>query len=475
MAIAVQKKTTARKVQYSVISRGNFAGTELRDESLRYQLRLAIAEPVKLLRQKRALRIEETLSGLLTRDLAFQGQKTAYASHNIHAFAAKFPPQLPRLFIQELTLPGESVLDPMVGSGTTLVEAVLADRCGIGFDLDPLATLVSMVKTRPINLSRCVQVGATVLTEAKRNFQDVSDKQLLRFYNQEAVQFFRYWFEERTISELFALVQAISRVPESEIKDFLQVVFSSCIITKSGALTRARDLAHSRPHRDMTRRRTQNALDVFAVRLSAAVESLDEIVNAPGSACVKRGDARALPLDSNSVDLIVTSPPYAANAIDYMRAHKFSLIWLGYEPKALSTLRSSYIGSELQPLAMNVASDTGRRIILSFAEKDVRRAAVIAHYYREMEIALREMLRVLKPGKAAILVVGSSNIKGVEIKVPTVLTEIAASVGFHVVGLAKREILRNARMMPTSHNSSRNGIEARMHEEGVIGLVKPEE
>ena len=53
------------------------------------------------------------------------------------------------------------------------------------------------------------------------------------------------------------------------------------------------------------------------------------------------------------------------------------------------------------------------------------------------------------------------------------VAELAASVGFNVVGVAKREIVRGARMMPVSHKSSRTGIEARMHEEGVIGLIKP--
>jgi len=55
-----------------------------------------------------------------------------------------------------------------------------------------------------------------------------------------------------------------------------------------------------------------------------------------------------------------------------------------------------------------------------------------------------------------------------------VLAELAESVGFRLIGIAKREIVRDARMMPVSYNSTRNGIEARMHEEGVIGLIKPE-
>ena len=58
-------------------------------------------------------------------------------------------------------------------------------------------------------------------------------------------------------------------------------------------------------------------------------------------------DSRHLPLADNSVDLIVTSPPYA-NALDYMRAHKFSLAWLGQWVEELSNLRGKYIGAERQ-------------------------------------------------------------------------------------------------------------------------------
>jgi uncharacterized membrane protein len=97
----------------------------------------------------------------------------------------------------------------------------------------------------------------------------------------------------------------------------------------------------------------------------------------------------------------------------------------------------------------------------------------VAHYYRDVEATLREMLRVLAPGRAAVLVVGSSIIRGIEIEVPTVIAELAQSVGFHLVDVARRQIVRDARMMPVSHNSARNGIEARMHEEGVVGVVKP--
>lgn len=440
--------------------------------STRLQLPL-FREPSKEFAPTDRINVEATLRLLLQRDLTFKGEKTDYPAHKIHAFAAKFPPQLPRLFIRELTQPGEYVLDPMSGSGTTLVESILSERNSIGIDLDPLAVMIAHVKTTTLNLPRCVQIGEEVLQEARTELQSFTQSKLDEMYSSQAIAFFDYWFEKHTIQELASLVRAIRRIQDSKINTFLQVVFSSVIITKNGALTRARDLAHSRPHRDLNRKVDQSAFDAFAKRLHFTIESLDSIANISARAEVVRAKVQSLPLQDNSVELIVTSPPYAANAIDYMRGHKFSLIWLGYDPKLLTDIRKSYIGSELRATNLNFPSETANHIIHTLGLKAAQRAGVVAHYYREMETALREMLRVLAHERAAVLVVGSSIIQGIDIKAPTVLSEIAASVGFKVVGVARREILRDARMMPTSHNSTKNGIEARMHEEGVIGLIKP--
>lgn len=208
---------------------------------------------------------------------------------------------------------------------------------------------------------------------------------------------------------------------------------------------------------------------------SASTPSCGLLSHWPGCACradVVRGDARALPLDNDSVDLIVTSPPYAANAIDYMRANKFSLMWLGHEPGRLTRLRREYIGAEIQETDLSFPSETAARVLTSLRDLDHRRAAVVAYYYRDLQAILGEMLRVLRVGRAAVLVVGTSTICGIDIQAPAVLAELAAAVGFHVVGVATRSIARNARLMPISQTSSRGGIEARMHEEGVIGLIK---
>ena len=95
--------------------------------------------------------MEARVAGLLQGDLGFKGKATNYATHAVHAFAAKFPPQLPRTFIEGLTSPGDIVLDPMAGSGTALVEAAILGRSAVGADIDPLALKICRAKTTPID------------------------------------------------------------------------------------------------------------------------------------------------------------------------------------------------------------------------------------------------------------------------------------------------------------------------------------
>jgi ubiquinone/menaquinone biosynthesis C-methylase UbiE len=91
-----------------------------------------------------------------------------------------------------------------------------------------------------------------------------------------------------------------------------------------------------------------------------------------------------------------------------------------------------------------------------------------------MKRVLSEMYRVLKPDKAAVMVVGSSVMRGIDTKVQTCLEEIGQDVGFEIPHIGIRYLDRDKRMMPARRNQSRQSqIEERMHEEHVIGFYKP--
>jgi DNA modification methylase len=422
---------------------------------------------------------QERLRVLLSGDLDFHGKSSAYASHNFHAFPAKFPPQLPKKFIEGLTEPGDVVLDPMVGSGTTILEAFLTRRRGIGFDIDPMALRLCKVKVTPLALEEIATARKQVLRRAQESLQQDGTElrqQLDARFEKAERKFLDYWFLPSTQLELMALIREIECVQDPDIREFLELAFSATIITKSGGVSMARDLAHTRPHRvyDKTPR---PALDEYRKRLSKNLNSLTTLARGSGTIELFRGDAQTLALRDRTVDLIVTSPPYASNAIDYMRAHKFSLVWFGHSLESLSQLRRQYIGHDaVSGVELVELPDSARQVIVSLAQVDPKKARVLHRYYSEMTRCLAEMARVLKPGKAAIVVIGSSTMRGMDTRTDVCLGEIGKRVGFDLVGIAARELDRDKRMMPARRapSSTHSQIEKRMHEEYVIGFLKPE-
>jgi hypothetical protein len=114
----------------------------------------------------------ESSGGQLALDLDFAGQRTNYANHSIHSYSAKFPPQLAAWAIEQFTSQGETVLDPMLGSGTTLVEARRLGRNGLGTDIDPLARLISRAKSNPPAPHHLQAASRRLLAAVEADFAD---------------------------------------------------------------------------------------------------------------------------------------------------------------------------------------------------------------------------------------------------------------------------------------------------------------
>ena len=444
----------------------------------------------------------EKLKMLLQGDLDFQGESSLHASHRFHSFPAKFPPQLPALFIEHLTSPGEIILDPMAGSGTTLVEAVLRGRNAIGVDIDPLALLIAKVKTTPLEPVLIGKTGFSIIESSRRFIRETTDAlwHIKAQWTPKTREFIDYWFAPETQIELLALSASIQQVLDKDLRAFFRLIFSSIIITKSGGVSLARDLAHTRPHRakvilsssgriiegaelvEKENSRLQHISKVltspiveFEKRLQKAMDGMSQLKrHQKAKAFLLRSDAQCLSLRDNLIDLIVTSPPYASNAIDYMRAHKFSLVWFGYSVERLSRTRRKYIGSEnTHGMRFEDLPSLPNRVIENVSMVDQRKGLVLRRYFSETKRMLKEMHRVLKPGKAAIVVVGSSVMRGLDTETAQCLAEIGQSVGFQLVHVGIRNLDRDRRMMPAGHQiDSTSQIQRRMHQEFVIGFTK---
>src|SRR5262249_29643240 len=200
------------------------------------------------------------------------------------------------------------------------------------------------------------------------------------------------------------------------LREFFYVVFSALIITKSStSVANVRDLAHSRPHR-VEPRQAPNVPRVFRQRLARLQRGILEFgrrCDASTSLRIVGDDARRLPLEDESVDLVFTSPPYV-NAIDYPRAHKFSLHWLGdalgVSPQAYRALGRAYIGTDRVPIAeclrpartppgeVSSLEDTLARLAVSEASGTGggrRRAGAVRRYFADMAAVLAAAVRDL--------------------------------------------------------------------------------
>lgn len=394
----------------------------------------------------------------------------------IHPFPARMAPGI------ALEALGEDraqlrVLDPMAGSGTVLAVARANGHRAIGVDLDPLAVLLAGVWTRTVDPEEVNDKAAEVLDRAKTAFRTLPTGQAYPAGSDvKTREFIRYWFDDYARRQLAALSANLARVRDEATRDALWCGFSRLIITKSAGASLAMDLSHSRPHKEF-----DHAPVKPFNRFLAAVQTV--VSNCPQKgkdavgplASARHGDARKLDIESESIDLVLTSPPYL-NAIDYMRCSKFSLVWMGYHVDRLREIRGESIGAEA---SSEKAMETPwvRALIkqLGLGKKlSARNHGVLARYVLDMGGALAQVSRVLKKGGRAVYVVGDSTVRGVFIRNSEIVKAVAENNGLVLHERRSRALPANRRYLPPPKKGAESAsIEGRMRREVVLAFTKP--
>jgi len=253
-------------------------------------------------------------------------------------------------------------------------------------------------------------------------------------------------------------------------RELAWVVFSTLIIAKSAGASRALDLPRSRPHRDDSKQIVL-PLDAWCRRfdtLRARLPFLDCPI-APGAA-VLAGDARSLPPQVGDVDRILTSPPYLT-AIDYLRGHKFSLVWMGKRLDALRELRGTMVGTErglwhLDGLPPALETQLEDEIETS------RKRAILRQYLSDLKKMLAEIQRVLRPGGVALVVAGPTIFGSQAADATTVMKQLGENVGLSLVGSVTRDLSSARRSLPPPSWVRRNPLGKRMRQEVIVALRK---
>ncbi len=404
------------------------------------------------------------------------GNTVSIAPKPIHPFPARMAAAIPWEELNESRTSNLRVLDPMAGSGTSLVVARKLGHSAVGFDTDPLAVMLartwcgdlpSDIGMHAVNVLARARAIAT--TMAVRDAYPASA-------DGDTRQFLRYWFHPTNRRQLASLALAINEVKDRPSHSVLWCAFSRLIITKQASASRALDLAHSRPHRVDARepiRPFEHFLRAVSVVTTAAPFRCGVNADLP-RATVREGDARRLPLKRSSIDVVITSPPYV-NAIDYLRAHKFSLVWLGHNVGTLRRIRSHNIGTEAG------AGEKADRPPIAAALKQMGRVdtlaprfqAMLTKYVIDMDSVLTEILRVLVPLGRAIIVVGDCTMRGVYVSNSRAITSLAEHHGFVIKESSRRRLPANRRYLPPpSACSSGSSLQSRMRTEVILRLSK---
>jgi SAM-dependent methyltransferase len=392
----------------------------------------------------------------------------------IHPFPARMAPSIVRKRFCSFRT-SMRILDPMVGSGTTIVSARLHGHHAIGFDTDPLALLISRTWSSTVNPEDVRFRAQEVLNRARRSYRNLTaGKAYPHGADSETRKFIRFWFDPTARRQLTALSNALRRIKCTTERDFLWSAFSRLIITKQAGASLAMDVSHSRPHK-VYKIAPVKAFDRFLHAVDAVLNAapFSRVHNLP-RAIIREGDARNLPIDDASIDLVITSPPYL-NAIDYLRGHKFSLVWMGHVVDEVRRLRAHNIGSESSEKFVRDSEliHLAESKMGSTTKLPVRSRGMLAQYLRDMNKVLAEINRVLKHGGEAVLVIGDSTIRGVFLRNSRALTYLGRENGLTLKSVRRRPLLENRRYLPPpgKRNSGRL-LRSRMKEEVILTFLK---
>src|SRR3989344_6480269 len=148
----------------------------------------------------------------------FKEADTKQFTHGIHTYPAMMIPQIARRLIYLYGKEAKTLLDPFMVSGTSLVEASLTSHIkeAYGFDLNPLAVLISKVKTTPI-------ITGILDKELSKIINSEGYKEIPKFKN------IGFWFKPKVVEQLAIIKTAINNIENKDVKDFFLVAFSETV------------------------------------------------------------------------------------------------------------------------------------------------------------------------------------------------------------------------------------------------------
>ena len=334
------------------------------------------------------------------------------------------------ILTSEWKLPQNSLIfDPFAGCGTTLLSCQQLGYPAIGVDILPIAVFASKVKLH-------TKYG---LDELRRAVSEILSKPFCPTGKSfPKIRIINLALPQEAQGKLLFFRDQILTIQEPSIRDFLML---GLLASTEEASYTSKDGQFLR----LVQRAPKSVEVVFENKLREMLADLTKFDGAKqeSKAQISLGDARRLPIQAlrykGKVSGIITSPPYL-NRYDYSRTYALELCLLYNEQKEpwvkdfedLKDIRHSLLRSHIEsrPAPTNLVKIPALEEVLNCLElkqlNNPRIPTMIEGYFEDMNVAIREMTKMLKPGGLVALVVDNVRFEGELIPVDLILCEIAA-------------------------------------------------
>ncbi len=390
------------------------------------------------------------------------GKQVSYATHGIHRYPAKFIPQIPRFCLESFSKVGDDVLDPFMGSGTTLLESYILGRNSYGVDIHPLARLIAKVKTTPVSPGHLESLSEQLLGRIRADDGDNSDW-VPEIPNRD------HWFRPEVLRDLATIKKHVWRMRKGDSQDFFKICFSSIIrkMSNSDADSLIPEVTSFRKKLDEQGRTSFDSISKFentvrnklidAEGLWRISKEVEEEYWSPPVAKIIGNDARDVLLGDSHVDLAITSPPYAS-AVHYVSVHKLEMYWLDLlsdiaklDGRVVGTSRA-YV-NEYRPWEPKTEIPELGTLLKELVEKEKKSAYIVYKYFDDMRKNFIEVNRVLKRNGRYCMVVGENTFRKVRIPTYAILARIACNCGFELKGSYVYDVINRHLDIPRWNNS----------------------
>lgn len=401
---------------------------------------------------------------------SFKEANTKEFTHCYHTYPAMMIPQIARTLIEEYKPKGrlDLILDPYMGSGTTLVEASLAGINSIGTDLNPLARLMGKVKTTLYNNESILKQFREIQTELIFYTKDkVKERNFDRISN------YSFWYNEDTLLKLSYLSQLIKNVKD---KDFFNVVLSE--VVREVSFTRNGEFKRYRMNEASIAKFNPDTFTLFEKKSLRNIEGLKDYTSEAkhnvNASIYDFNTMYGIPTDiikDGDVDMVVTSPPYgdSRTTVAYGQFSRWANEWFNFDnAKNLDKLLMG--GKKATEEIFKTASI--RDVLDEIDSLEHKRYLEVVSFLNDYYQSIENVAKSVRRGGTVCYVVGDRRVKGVQIPLDYFTAEMFEKFGFKHKITIVREI-PNKRMPALTSPTNKAGAKvSTMSHEYIVILNK---